>query len=120
MVDITEDWLKSIDGHLRVIRDLLSKAVNAQVDAEQEVPEYMRRFIMYMHDIHDVKNFYTEHGLAPPAYVMREAERCDDRLRQLLEKLHSDGETFEKVRREMAKDPANRWDHTRALTHEKD
>ena len=70
---------------------------------------------MYMHDIHDVKNFYVEHGLAVPDYVLREAERCDDRLRQLLKEAHTDGGTFEKVRREMAKDSENRWDHTRQL-----
>jgi hypothetical protein len=46
---------------------------------------------------------------------MREVERCDDRLRQMLSEQHSDGGTFEKVRREMAKDPENRWDHTRQL-----
>ena len=70
---------------------------------------------MYMHDIHDVKNFYVEHGLQVPTWVLREAERCDDRLRQLIEELHKDGNTFEKVRREMAKDENNRWDHTRAI-----
>lgn len=31
----------------------------------------MRRFIMYMHDIHDVKNFYVEGGLQVPVWVLR-------------------------------------------------
>ena len=31
-----------------------------------------------------------------------------------------DGGTFEKVRREMAQDPENRWDHTRQLTKPKE
>lgn len=70
---------------------------------------------MYMHDIHDVKNFYVEGGLQVPVWVLREAERCDDRLRQLLTEAHTDGGTFEKVRREMVKDENNRWDHTRAI-----
>ena len=74
---------------------------------------------MYMHDIHDVKNFYVEGGLQVPVWVLREAERCDDRLRQLLEELHTDGNTFERVRREMAKDTDNRWDHTRAIGAQK-
>ena len=85
------------------------------VDAESEVPEKMRRFVMYMHDMHDVKNMYQELGLEVPDYVMREVERCDDRLRQTLKEQHSEGGTFEKVRREMAKDTENRWDHTRQL-----
>lgn len=42
-------------------------------------------------------------------------ERCDDRFRQLLTEAHTDGGTFEKVRREMVKDENNRWDHTRAI-----
>ncbi len=47
-------------------------------------------------------------------------ERCDDRYRQLLEEAHTDGGTFEKVRRGMAEDPANRWDHTRQLSKSKE
>ena len=44
-----------------------------------------------------------------------EMERCDDRFRQLLEEAHLDGNVFEQVRRKMADDPNNRWDHTRAI-----
>lgn len=98
------------------IRKLLSQVVNFAIEAESEIPERMRRFIMYMHDVHDIVNLYHEGGQVPPAHVLREMERCDDRYRQILEELHSDGNTFEKVRREMAKDPTNRWDHTRLLT----
>ncbi len=76
----------------------------------------MRRFIMYMHDVHDIVNLYHEGGQSAPRHVTQEMERCDDRYRQLLEELHSEGNAFEKVRREMSKDPANRWDHTRLLT----
>jgi len=85
------------------------------VDAESEIPEKMRRFIMYMHDVHDIVNLYHEGGQEAPQHVKREMERCDDRYRQLLQELHLDGGTFEKVRREMAKDPENRWEHTRFL-----
>jgi hypothetical protein len=58
---------------------------------------------------------YEEHGHPIPDYILRELERLDDRYRQLLKELHLDGGTFEKVRREMAEDPENRWDHTRLL-----
>lgn len=70
---------------------------------------------MYAHDVHDMNNMYVELGHEPPPHIKREMERCDDRFRQLLTEAHTDGGTFEKVRREMAKDPLNRWDHTRQL-----
>jgi hypothetical protein len=84
-------------------------------EAESEIPEKMRRFTMYMHDLHDVSYMYEEKGHPTPHYILREMERCDDRFRQLLNELHLDGGTFERVRREMAADPENRWDHTRQL-----
>ena len=110
-----EVYLERIASDMKIILEQLGKALTYMADAESEVPEKMRRFVMYMHDMHDVKNMYQELGLEVPSYVMREVERCDDRLRQMLSEQHSDGGTFEKVRREMAKDPENRWDHTRQL-----
>ena len=115
MSDESVGLLKNILKELVTIRQLTSQAVNAMVEAEAEVPEKMRRFVMFMHDMHDVKNLYDEHGLKVPPWVLKEVERCDDRLRQLLTTLNTDGGTFEKVRREMAADPLNRWDHTRLL-----
>lgn len=112
----TVAYLKSISENIAILKSQIGKIVNSMVAAEAEVPESMRRFVMYMHDIHDIKNLYDEHGLGVPQHVLREVERCDDRLRQLLEQLHLDGGAFEKVRREMAKDPTNRWDHTRQLS----
>lgn len=114
------ELLKQVLRELTTIRKLASQAVNAMVEAEAEVPEKMRRFIMYMHDMHDVKNLYDEHGLTCPDWVLREVERCDDRLRQILTQLHTDGGTFEKIRRDMASDPLNRWDHTRLLAKPKE
>src|SRR5262249_40871847 len=83
--------------------------------AESEIPEYARRFGNWMHDLHDIRYMYEELGQPPPQHLLREVERCDDRFRQLLQKLHTDTGEFEKVRREMAQDPENRWDHTRLL-----
>jgi hypothetical protein len=116
--DIIQE-LKNSRQELKTIRQQMSRVIHYIVEAEAEVPEKMRRFIMYMHDIHDVKNLYEEHGLLVPPHVMREAERCDDRLRQLLKEMHTDGGAFEKVRSEMAGDSENRWDHTRFLTKSK-
>lgn len=104
------------------IRTLASQAVNYLRDAESEVPERVRRFANYMHDVHDIKFMYEEAGHPVPDYLMREIERLDDRYRQVLAELNVEGGAFSKVRREMASDPMNRYDHTRQLaapTHKK-
>jgi hypothetical protein len=113
-------YLRDIARDMRTIKQMFTEVVKYMKDAEQEVSEKMRRFMMYMHDIHDISYMYTEMGHEPPQHIKREMERCDDRLRQLLEESHSDGGTFEKVRREMAADPLNRWDHTRQLSKPKE
>jgi hypothetical protein len=128
MSDRTEQLLEQVIVQLdriarehKTTRELMSKFVYAMIDnAEAEVPEFMRRFANYMHDIHDIKYMYEDVGVPVPIHVLRECERLDDRYRQLLMKLHTDGGAFEKVRREMAEDPANRWDHTRFLEKPKE
>lgn len=107
--------LKNVRRELTTIRTLTSQWVNAMVAAEEEIPESMRRFMNYYHDVHDVRYMYESLGVAVPVHVNREIERLDDRYRQLLQRHHTDGGAFEKVRREMASDPENRWDHTRFL-----
>jgi len=109
------DLLLRIARELKDIRVMMTTVVTYMRDAESEIPERMRRFIMYMHDVHDICNLYVEGGQQVPRHVHAEMERCDDRYRQILEEMHTDGGTFEKVRREMAADPFNRWDHTRQL-----
>src|ERR1017187_1163112 len=108
-----EVTIERVARELKTIREMISKVVNYMVDAESEVPEKMRRFINYMHDLHDVSYMYEEHGHPVPSYLLREMERCDDRYRQLLTTLNTDGGVFEKIRREMSKDTENRWDHTK-------
>ncbi len=108
--------IKNVRRELATIRQLASDAVNYMRNAEAEIPEKMRRFMNYMHDVHDVKYMYEELGHPVPQHLLRELERLDDRYRQILKDLHLDGGVFEKVRREMAEDPDNRWDHTRQLT----
>ena len=115
-----EVYLKRIDANMKLIREMMTTVVTYMRDAESECSEKMRRFIMYMHDVHDIAHLYEERGLPVPRHVMAELERCDDRYRQLLEEAHTDGGTFEKVRRSMAEDPANRWDHTRQLAKPKE
>ena len=116
----TDQRLDRMGRELKLIREMLVVAVNAMRDAESEIPEKMRRFMNYMHDIHDIKFMYEELGHPIPVHLREELERCDDRYRQLLKEAHTDGGTFEKVRREMASDPDNKWDHTRQLAKPKE
>ncbi len=107
--------LKAIRRELATTRQLVSRGINDMINAEKEVPEMMRRFANYFHDIHHIIWTYEERGHQAPNYLKRELERMDDRMRQLQKELHTDGGVFEKVRREMAADPENKWDHTRLL-----
>lgn len=110
-----EVLLRWIADDMKMIRQNMSQVVYYIKEAESEIPESMRRFMNYMHDVHDVKYMYEELGHPVPQHLLRELERLDDRYRQLLEKLHTDGQAFEKIRRKMAEDPENKWDHTRRL-----
>lgn len=110
--------LAEIRRELVTIRSLASDAVNAIREAEAEVPEKMRRFANYFHDIVHIKGEYVTLGITCPPYIEREMERCADRFRHLLDDLHNDGGVFEQVRRDMATREGNRYDHTRLLTKE--
>ena len=104
---------------MRAILLELREVVRYIKEAESEVPEKMRRFIMYMHDVHDIKHLYEEHGQPPPDYLIKEVERCADRYRHLLKEGNIDFGWIEKVRSEMTKESGNRYDHTHLLSTEK-
>jgi|SRR5215831_13972838 len=106
---------------LKVVRENVLKVVNFIHDAESEIPERVRRFMNYMHDVHDIVYMYEQGGQPVPQYVHRELERLHDRYRQILKEMNAQGATFEKIRREMASDPENTYDHTKLLSQwEKD
>jgi uncharacterized protein YydD (DUF2326 family) len=107
--------LATIRRELATIREQMGKVVFFINEAQAEIPEKVRRFVTYMHDIHDITYMYQEVGTEVPQYIFRELERCHDRFRQILEKAHSEGGEFAKVRAEMAEDPFNRYDHRRLL-----
>ena len=111
-----EVYLKWIAADMKIIRQQLTEAIKYLRDAESEVPESLRRFMNYAHDVHDVKYMYEELGQPMPKHLLDELQRVDDRYRQVLKTMHSEGGALEKIRREMAEDPENRWDHTRQLT----
>jgi hypothetical protein len=108
-------YLKQIAAEMRTIRQQMTEVVAYMRDAESEIPERLRRFMNYAHDCHDVKFMYEELGHPIPQHLKDELQRCDDRYRQVLKEMFGDGGPLDKVRREMASDPENRWDHTRQL-----
>jgi hypothetical protein len=110
-----EVLLERIARELAIIRQHTTKATFALSDAEAEIPEKLRRFMNYCHDIHAMKFMYEEVGHQAPDWVMRELERVDDRYRQIMAEMKAEGGVINKVIREMAKDPENRWDHMRLL-----
>lgn len=110
-----EVHLGRIARELATIRQLAATAVAYIRDAESEIPEKYRRFVNAFHDVHHIGWVYEEKGHPIPEHVLRELERLDDRYRQIISELNMEGGTFGKVRRDMAADPKNRWDHTRAL-----
>src|ERR1700757_80919 len=85
------DLLFRIARELTSVRKLNAELVKFMRDAEAEVPESLRRFANYMHDIHDVRYMYEEVGTPVPQHVKDELQRCDDRYRQVLKTLHTDG-----------------------------
>lgn len=114
---VTErDLLFRIYRELVTLRRQNTELIGFYRNAETEVPESLRRFANYFHDLHDIKYMYEEHGQKPPKHVLEEIERCDDRYRQILKSHNTDGGAIEKIRREMAADPDNRYDHTKQLT----
>lgn len=118
--DTNEAAMARVARDIQQIRSQLQSVLNSIAEAESEVPEKMRRFVMYFHDIHDIKYIYEESGVECPAYILREMERCDDRFRHLVSDGHdNDGGWINKVREDMTKRAGNRWDHSRLLPKER-
>lgn len=114
---VTErDLLFRISRELTLLRKQSTELLSFYRDAESEVPESLRRFANYFHDIHDIKYMYEEHGAGPPKHVLEEIERLDDRYRQILKSHNQDGGAIEKIRAMMAEDPENRYKQKRELT----
>lgn len=120
MSETSEAAILNLARDMREVLLSLRKVVSYMEDAESEVPEKMRRFIMYMHDVHDVSNMYEERGLPVPEHIRHEMQRCDDRYRHLLEDGQADIGWLTRVRAEMTKRPGNRWDHGSMLPKPKE
>ena len=112
-------YMERISRDIRVLRNDITKVVVYMEKAERLIPEEMRRFIMYYHDVHDIRHLYHEHGLEPPPEVNSEIERCADQFVQMIREYHSDGGVFEKSRADLAEKAGNYYNHTRKLAFNK-
>lgn len=113
-----DDYLKRIARDIQDIKGMLREGLNAMAAAEGEVPEKMRRFANYFHDVVHIKGEYQTLGLNVPPHINAEMERCDDRFRHVLDDISAPGEPFEKIRRDMTQRSGNRWDHSKLLPKE--
>jgi hypothetical protein len=114
---LNDDQLKTLQQDIHMIKNMMAEVIIYMKGAEAEIPEKMRRFMNYFHDVRDIRFMHEETGQPAPAWIDREIERLYDRYRQLLEVQNQEDGTFANVRREMAADPLNRYDHTRLLTN---
>jgi hypothetical protein len=111
-----QDHLARIAKDIQKLCSMMTTVINYITEAEAEVPEKIRRFMNYFHDLHDIKFMYEEHGQPPPKHVLQEIERLDDRYRHLLDDMKEPGGTLDKIRRDMAQRSGNRRDYTKQLT----
>jgi hypothetical protein len=111
-------YLERISKEMTTIRIQLSSVLHSIKDAESEVPEKIRRYTMYYHDIVHIREAYVTLGIPVPKHIDQEIERSHDRFRQLLKNLHQDDGAFAKVRREpTARSSPGRSSSTPVLYH---
>jgi hypothetical protein len=106
----------AILAELRKISDKLTSVLDAVARAESEVPEYMRRFVMYYHDIIHIREAHVQLGLDVPDHINHEIERVSDRMKQLVDMEHNQGGTFHRVMEDMKKIGGMKYKHGRDRT----
>jgi hypothetical protein len=113
---MSDEVLKALDEQTQILKRIdekLSAVCVTIIKAEQEVPEYMRRFTMYFHDIVHIQARYEELGLTMPPHLRSEIERASDRMKILLDRENNQGGTFYKIREEMEGAEGNKYKHFR-------
>ncbi len=96
---------------LQAIADKLDILIGYEDKADDEVPEYIRRFAMYYHDMLHIRVAYEEKGLPVPSFIADQVEYCHDRMELILAHENNQGGAFYKNRQELyaADDVANRY-----------
>lgn len=116
MSDFAKELLEALDRNTEMLEKISSKlnlVLTAIDKAESEVPEYIRRFTMFYHDMVHINWRYEEMGLTVPPWIKGEMERAHDRLKHLLDAENNQGGAFHKIRQEMDKIEGNKYRHFR-------
>ena len=108
-------YLKRISDDISAMRKNFEKLFVYLDRAESRVPEDFRRLSMVFHDVHDVRNAYTEQGLVVPPYLDRIIELMNDAFKHAAEDLEAPGGAFYKARQEVVKRGDFRYDHNTPL-----
>ena len=109
MSDYQHDMLKELKEINRKL-DMLFGVIG---EAEKEIPEYARRFVMYFHDLAHIRWVYEEKGMSIPRHIDHEIERCHDRYKKILERENNQGGAFQRIAEEMASEGGTQYLHGR-------
>jgi hypothetical protein len=104
-------YLKRISDDIGAMRKQFERLFVYLDRAESRVPEDFRRLSMVFHDVHDVRNAYTEQGIVVPPYLDRIIELMNDAFKHAAEDLEAPGGAFYKSRQEVVKRGGYRYDH---------
>ena len=108
-------YLKRISDDMSGLRRDFVKLFNYIDRAESRIPEDFRRLCMSFHDVHDVRNAYTEQGHVVPPYLDRVIELLNDAFKHAVEDLEAPGGSFYKARQDIVKRGDFRYDHNQPL-----
>ena len=108
-------YLKRIADDMHALKTDLTKVLSYIAKAESRIPEDFRRLCMSFHDVHDVRNAYTEQGHQVPPHLDRIIEMLDDAFKHAVQDLEAPGGHFYKARQEIVKRGDYRYDHNTPL-----
>jgi hypothetical protein len=115
VVHDSDTYLKRISDDMHAIRGSFDKLFTYISKAESRIPEDFRRLCMSFHDVHDVRNAYTEQGHVVPPHLDRMIELLDDAFKHAVQDLEAPGGHFYKARQEIVKRGDYRYDHNTPL-----
>lgn len=108
-------YLKRLSDDMSAIRKDLGEVIGYMKRAESRIPEDFRRLCMSFHDVHDVRNAYTESGIVVPAFLDRVIELLNDAFKHACQDLEAPGGAFYKSRQDIVKRGDFRYDHNTPL-----
>jgi hypothetical protein len=64
---LNDDQLKTLQQDIHMIKNMMAEVIIYMKGAEAEIPEKMRRFMNYFHDVRDIRFMHEETGQPAPA-----------------------------------------------------